>query len=530
MKKYFNRKTILICLLLTVIVGLDTPFSTWTYSQIFAMVEAADKRRVVVEVSLIVLATILLTFARYLYERTLNRNIYLFNRNVRSDLLSSDFVRHKGSVSDNLSFVTNDLELVENNYVKEIFKLITSLVNLLFCLVMALNANFLLTLVFMCFSVISAVAPRIMAKRVMLSSEAWSASVGKYTGFMSDYLKHIDLILHYNAMPFFLLKGRKAITDTAAAKQKRENTIAMSNLLAGILAYALSYLPIGIGILFVLDHRLPLSSFIMVQYSSTWVVNSILAINQSMTTINSAKPLLGKLEKIKKLPQSEVSDQLTTIDFKELHLDDVTFGYADKPIVQNASLTVRRGEKILLTGRSGQGKSTLLKLIDHVLQPSRGRVELIRPDGTAIAPRPDYFGEVNQDSNIFHDTLRFNLTLGRDFSDQELGHAVAEADLTPLVEKIGLDAVIKEDGTNLSGGEKKRIELARAFLYNRNFLLIDEGTASLDPQTAHEIHELILGSGLTVVEIDHHIPEDLQDEFTRTYKLENKQLSMIVDN
>lgn len=386
MKKYFDCRSILLCLLLTVIVGLDTPFSTWTYSQIFAMVEAADKKRVVVEVSLIVLATILLTLARYLYERTRNRNIYLFNRNVRSDLLSSDFVRQKGSVSDKLSFVTNDLELVENNYVKEIFKLITSIVNLLLCLVMALNANFLLTLVFMAFSVISAIAPRIMAKRVMLSSEAWSVSVGKYTGFMSDYLKHIDLILHYNAMPFFLLKGRKAITATAAAKQKRENTIAMSNLLAGILAYALSYLPIGIGILFVLDHRLPLSSFIMVQYSSAWVVNSILAINQSMTTINSAKPLLGKLEKIKKMPQSEVSDQLTTIDFKELHLDNVTFGYADKPVVQNASLTVRRGDKVLLTGRSGQGKSTLLKLIDHVLRPSSGRVELVEPDGTAIAP------------------------------------------------------------------------------------------------------------------------------------------------
>ncbi|MDH5818181.1 hypothetical protein QFX17_08165 [Lactobacillus helveticus] len=72
--------------------------------------------------------------------------------------------------------------------------------------------------------------------------------------------------------------------------------------------------------------------------------------------------------------------------------------------------------------------------------------------------------------------------------------------------------------------------MARAFLYNRNFLLIDEGTASLDPQTAHEIHDLILSSDLTVVVIDHHIPEDLQNKFTRTYKLENKQLSMVVDN
>ena len=527
MKKYFDNKSIILCFLLTLIVGLATPFNTWSYSQIFAMVEAGDKRRVVLEVCLIVLIIFLLTVARYFYERTLNRNIYLFNKNVRSDLLSSDFVKQKGPVSDKLSFVTNDLELVENNYVKEVFNLITCVVNLLLCLVMAINANFILTFVFMLFSVISAIAPEIMARRVMESSEAWSASVGKYTGFMSDYLKHIDLILHYNAMPFFLLKGKKAITETAAAKQKRENTIAMSNLLAGILAYSLSFLPIGIGILFVLDKRLPLSSFIMVQYSSSWIVNSILAINQSMTTINSAKPLLTKLANIKELPQSALSDEMTTIDFKDLQLNDVSFGYQNKTIIQNASLTVNRGDKILLTGRSGQGKSTLLKLMANIIHPNKGTVELVEPDGKAITPQPDYFGEVNQDSNIFHDTLRFNLTLGRNFSEQEIKHAIQKAGLTPLMQKIGLDAVIKEDGTNLSGGEKKRIEIARAFLYNRNFLLIDEGTASLDPQTAHEIHELILSSNLTVVEIDHHIPEDLQSKFTRSYKLEDKKLSLI---
>ena len=67
----------------------------------------------------------------------------------------------------------------------------------------------------MLFSVISAITPKIMARRVMESSKAWSASVVKYTGFMSDYLKHIDLILHYNVMPFFLLKGKAAITETA---------------------------------------------------------------------------------------------------------------------------------------------------------------------------------------------------------------------------------------------------------------------------------------------------------------------------
>ena len=96
---------------------------------------------------------------------------------------------------------------------------------------------------------------------------------------------------------------------------------------------------------------------------------------------------------------------------------------------------------------------------------------MIEGNGTAIKTRPDYFDEVNQDSNIFHNTLRFTLTLGRDFTDEQINHAITGAGLTKLVDKIGLDSVIKEDGVNLSGGKEENRNCAGLFFIAATFNL-----------------------------------------------------------
>lgn len=143
-------------------------------------------------------------------------------------------------------------------------------------------------------------------------------------------------------------------------------------------------------------------------------------------------------------------------------------------------------------------------------------------------PSQNYtFSEVQQTSQIFNDTLLFNLTLGKKFSDSKITEAIKKAELLPYVNQYGLNTIIEENGNNLSGGEKKRIELARAFLYERDFLIVDEGTASLDPTTANQIHEIFLNSPLTVVEIDHHIPPKIMEMFNHHYNLHDKQLERI---
>jgi ABC-type multidrug transport system fused ATPase/permease subunit len=208
------------------------------------------------------------------------------------------------------------------------------------------------------------------------------------------------------------------------------------------------------------------------------------------------------------------------VKFKQLNMYNVTFGYqADSPVLNNVSLCVNKGDKILLTGKSGEGKSTLLKVLMGKLSPQKGRV-LVNDQ----AVETQIFSEVQQSSQIFNVTLRFNLTLGKQFDQKQIVAAAQQAGLTNYLQKHGLDTVIEENGHNLSGGERKRIELARAFLFQREILVVDEGTASLDPQTAEQIHNVFLNSPLTVIEIDHHISSTTMKKFTHHFDLENGKL------
>lgn len=131
------------------------------------------------------------------------------------------------------------------------------------------------------------------------------------------------------------------------------------------------------------------------------------------------------------------------------------------------------------------------------------------------------FGIVGQTPIIFETSIKLNITLGDEkASDEAVIKSLKQAGLTEYANAESLKLVINENGHNLSGGQLKRLEIARALYFDRQILLIDEGTASLDPVTAQAIHQSILqNSDLTVIEIDHHIPDALLKQYDMVWKL-----------
>lgn len=270
----------------------------------------------------------------------------------------------------------------------------------------------------------------------------------------------------------------------------------------------------------VIKEMLTLASFVAVQYSSTWIINSFYSINSCRNQMSSAKPMIDKLLSFK---PEEFDKNIPNSNLNTLTLNNISFGYKPGELVlDKINLKIKRGDKLLLTGKSGQGKSTLLNLLTGQLKPTKGNVLV-----NGMTNQNYTFSEVQQTSQIFNDTLLFNLTLGKKFDDFKITEAIKKAGLLPYVNRYGLNTIIEENGNNLSGGEKKRIELARAFLYERDFLIVDEGTASLDPTTANQIHEVFLDPPLTVIEIDHHIPPKIMQMFNHHYDLHDKQLERI---
>jgi subfamily B ATP-binding cassette protein MsbA len=196
-----------------------------------------------------------------------------------------------------------------------------------------------------------------------------------------------------------------------------------------------------------------------------------------------------------------------------IELRNLSFQYAvDREILRDVSFSIRRGELTALVGPTGSGKTTLINLLLRFYECEPGMIFL---DGTDIREFKteslrEHFALVSQETFLFHDTLRQNITYGATSSSAaEVRQVVERARLSDYVSKLpaGLETLIGDRGTKLSGGEKQRVSIARALLKGAEILILDEATSSLDSQTERLIQEAIdeVIRGKTAIVIAHRL-------------------------
>ena len=166
---------------------------------------------------------------------------------------------------------------------------------------------------------------------------------------------------------------------------------------------------------------------------------------------------------------------------------------------------------------SGWGKTTLLRNLIGQLAPNQGTVQIDNQSVNGYWSKAhQYFGYVNQKPFIFNRDLEFNLTLGQKFSPSELQDAIEKSGLDELVAQKGLSYQVGQAGSNLSGGQIQRVEIARSLLAKRPILLADEATSALDGPLSLKIHQTLLKNPeIAVIEVAHKISEEEKKLFDR---------------
>ncbi|WP_342769159.1 ATP-binding cassette domain-containing protein [Lactobacillus xujianguonis] len=206
-----------------------------------------------------------------------------------------------------------------------------------------------------------------------------------------------------------------------------------------------------------------------------------------------------------------VAKQNEVLAFKDCQL-----GYQDQALLRNVNFTVNSAEKVLIVGRSGIGKSTLFKTLLNEIPLVNGVINVESNFGQK-------FGVVGQESYIFSDTLRFNLTLGQKIADATLLEVLKKVDLEKFAKLEALDQKLGKNGLNLSGGEQRKIELARALLAKKEILLVDEGLSGLDEKSSKKIFDLIMEFPGTVLEIEHVVGKEQSTQYNQLIDLNQKQ-------
>ncbi len=201
--------------------------------------------------------------------------------------------------------------------------------------------------------------------------------------------------------------------------------------------------------------------------------------------------------------------------FEQVELKNLQYSYpgSSHKVISDITLTISSGESIGFIGSSGSGKTTLIDLMLGLLQPNSGSIMFngknIKSDLVSWQKKVAY---LPQQVFLIDDTLRSNIALGLDNSeidDVKIESAIYHSRLTELVSQLvsGVDTLIGENGTRLSGGQRQRVALARAFYFNRDVLIMDESTSSLDSKTEEEIVSEIqaLKGKKTIIVIAHRL-------------------------
>ena len=206
-------------------------------------------------------------------------------------------------------------------------------------------------------------------------------------------------------------------------------------------------------------------------------------------------------------------------------VEGLTFGYAPgQPVLHGVTARFEAGKSYAVVGASGSGKSTLLRLL---MAGGSGYGGSIRYDGAELREvSTDSLYElvslVEQNVFVFDSSIRDNITMFRDFPQEQVDRAVRLSGLQPLIEAKGESYQCGENGANLSGGERQRISIARSLLRQAPVLLVDEATAALDKETAFQVSGAILDlDGLTRIVVTHALDEALLRRYDGILVLKN---------
>lgn len=338
---------------------------------------------------------------------------------------------------------------------------------------------------------------------------------------INDTLRGFSVYFGLNAINQVSQRITQAVMEVIRQKVKRSRYIAISNNLAGF-SNIIGQLSIESWTGFLaIEHIIPIGVIASSGNLSYNVFNSLAAISPILAEMRSLDPIFEKYN-LDKNPREKNIVKIDNETNLDLSIHNLEYSYSNNKDIFSLpiNLTIKDHDKILVRGESGSGKSTLLKILAGYLDNYSGSIKFNGKELRQLSPTSvqDILFYVDQTPYIFNASVRYNLTLGQKFTDQEIWQALEEANLGEVIHKLpeGLNTQLTEDGNILSGGQKQRLSLARGLLHHKKVYLLDESTSSLDKKTALNVEQRFLSrEDIAVIFVTHQPHEENMELFDK---------------
>lgn len=394
--------------------------------------------------------------------------------------------RDKGNL---ISIITTDIELLEVFYAHTISPICIAFLTSLFTVLFIGHYHYLAGLLaLIAYIIVGVIIPVINGKLGSAEGMSFRNNFGELNSFVLDSLRGLDETIQYNQgeerkqeiieRSKQLAKQQEYLSYREGAQRSITNTVIL------LASFGMLFLTLFLY----LNHELGFEGIITCTLSMMGSFGPVVALSSLSNNLNqtlaSGERVLSLLEE-KPLVEEVEGDKETNETFKGAALNHVTFSYDDEIILDDYSLKLEPGKITGIHGVSGSGKSTILKLLMRFWDVNQGSITVDEEEIKQIPTKHLHNMEsyITQETHLFHDSIANNIAIAKkDATHEEIMEACRKASIHDFIMALpkGYDTEVGELGDTLSGGEKQRIGIARAFLHDAPMILMDEPTSNLD--------------------------------------------------
>ena len=407
--------------------------------------------------------------------------------------------KHSGKYISNLNFDVNQITILLADALLSLFKDSLTLIGLL---IVMFFQNWKLSLIAIFMIPLASITAKILAKRMGKVTTQAQEKSGDLNRYLIDLFKNHKLIKIFQREDYEEKRSEKFVNDLKEKSAKIAAIYIRSAPIMEILTGIMIAILIFYSGKLIINDEIGINNFfsflaaMMLAYQPVKTLTKVnVGIGQGLAAAERILPIIDKQNEI------SLNEQGAKLNISEgnIVLDKINFAYKsnlENKVLQDMSLKFTGGKMTALVGHSGSGKSTLLNMIPRIYLPTSGNIYFDNQDISQLnlVSLRNQISIVDQNTTLFDDTVFNNIKYARPDADKK--DILEAAKLSMSDEFInnlenGYETMIGENGVKLSGGEKQRLSIARAFLKNSRIILLDEATSSLDSETEEKIQKAL---------------------------------------
>lgn len=475
---------------------------------------------------------IVLGLISYLYSLCSKLLIKNFTRMMRKRVFNGIFQKNFYDYSivntaDYISVFTNDIKMVEENYIIPLLMVLQYGVMFIVTIILLFSISPLIAVCLIGCMILMLVIPGLMGKSLQARQEMLSIQLSFFTSRLKDFFSGYEVIKSFQITNHVKEKFDSENDNLSNTKYRADKLMALNEGISGILAYITQFAGLFIGAFLINKGDITAGKLVaLIQLSGTFV-GPVMIILQNIPKVTSMKPIIKRMNEFSDYTDASFMGTLNPSFTDKIAVENLSFAYEDNHhILVNTNLVLKKGKKYVIVGKSGCGKTTLVKLLTGYYSSYTGEITYdgINLCDLNIERLQNMVSVIHQNIFMFDDSIKQNICLADTFEEKDWDDALITSGVGQFLKDMpdGLLSKVGENGSNLSGGQRQRVAVARALIRHKPFLVLDEGTSAIDMQTAYDIESRLLKiKDLTLITITHNLSADILKQYDQIIYMEN---------